>query len=77
MDFIKNNFKNIIRYCIFLIGIYIIYMSVKWGQSYYINFIVQNNLENSTGLKILLNASIFRYIIIGVLLALFSIKKRK
>ena len=74
MEFIKKNKKNIICYCIFIIGIYVIYMSVKWGQSYYLNFVVKNHLLNSGGLEVLLGASIFRYIIIGILISIFAIK---
>ena len=72
MDFIK---KNIIWIMILLLGIVFIYNCVSWGRSYCINFIVKNNLENQSYSNILLNMSIVKYIVIGVILSILGIKK--
>lgn len=39
------------------------------------NYIVRNNLESQNYLDILLNMSIIKYIIIGILLSIVGIKK--
>lgn len=72
MEFLK---KNIIYLVIFFIGIALIYNSVPLGRSYFMNYIVRNNLESQNYLDILLNMSIIKYIIIGILLSIVGIKK--
>lgn len=72
MEFIK---KNIISLIILLIGILLVYKSVDYGRSYFVNFIVRNGLESQSYLDVLLNMSILKYIVIGVILSLLGIKK--
>lgn len=72
MEFIK---KNIIGLIILLIGILLVYKSVDYGRSYFVNFIARNGLESQNYLDVILNMSIVKYIVIGVILSLLAIKK--
>lgn len=73
MDFLK---KNYIWLLLFILGIFLIYNSVNYGRTYFVNYITYNHLEDYY-LEVLLNKSIQKYMIIGAVLSLFSISQIK
>ncbi|MGL5868352.1 hypothetical protein [Clostridium chrysemydis] len=74
--FLKGNLETIIRIIIFCIGLYIIYNSVLWGREDAVKYISGSNWTDGTQFNVLVDKSILKYMILGVLVALISITKR-
>lgn len=69
MDFIK---KKLIWIIIFLLGIFIIHNSIGFGRNYFGDFISRNGFNEPSKFNIFLSMSILKYIVIGILLSIFS-----
>ncbi|MGL6184467.1 MAG: hypothetical protein ACRC1T_03715 [Clostridium chrysemydis] len=74
--FLKENIETIIRIIIFCIGLYIIYNSIIWGREDAVNYISGSNWTDGAQFNVLVDKSILKYMILGVLVALISITKR-
>lgn len=74
MDYFK---KNGIWLLLFLLGIFLIYNSITYGRTYFVNYITHNQLNDPDKFNLLLDKSILRYMIIGTILSIFSILQIK
>lgn len=70
--FFKKNLEMIIRIIIFCIGLYIIYNSVFWGREDAVKYISGSNWTDGAQFNVLVDKSILKYMILGVLVALLS-----
>lgn len=68
--FFKKNIETFVRILIFCIGLYIIYNSVIWGREDMVNYINNSNWTDAAQFNVLVDKSILKYMILGVLVAL-------